>query len=126
MYLLVPLCFRSSCQRVPRCITNFGSGALVLATLPKADRFFLGVESSATGRAWRDRLNERGNALAAAIAQRHGLPDLLARIIAGRGIELDEVEAFLEPSIRRLMPDPYVLTDMEAAADPSGGRDDQR
>src|SRR5258706_5508213 len=26
--LLVPLCFRSSCQRVPRCITNFGSGAL--------------------------------------------------------------------------------------------------
>ena len=27
--LLVPLCFRSSCQRVLRCITNFGSGALV-------------------------------------------------------------------------------------------------
>src|SRR5437660_1226759 len=26
--LLVPLCFRSSCQGVPRCITNFGSGAL--------------------------------------------------------------------------------------------------
>src|SRR6266567_2585419 len=27
-YLLVPLCFRSSCQRVPRCITDFGSRAL--------------------------------------------------------------------------------------------------
>src|SRR5262249_23446931 len=27
--LLVPLCFRSSCQTVPRCITNFGNGALV-------------------------------------------------------------------------------------------------
>src|ERR1700687_5830802 len=26
--LLVPLCFRSSCQRMPQCITNFGSGAL--------------------------------------------------------------------------------------------------
>jgi hypothetical protein len=26
-YLPVPLCFRSSCQRLPRCITNFGSGA---------------------------------------------------------------------------------------------------
>src|SRR5262245_2591099 len=24
----MPLCFRSSCQRVPPCITNFGSGAL--------------------------------------------------------------------------------------------------
>jgi len=46
--------------------------ALALATLPNADRFFLGVENSATGRAWRDRLNERGSAVAAAIAQRHG------------------------------------------------------
>src|SRR5260221_11570709 len=27
--LLVPLCFRSSCQSKPRCITNFGNGALV-------------------------------------------------------------------------------------------------
>src|SRR5712691_2365627 len=26
--LLVPLCFRSSCQSVLRCITNFGNGAL--------------------------------------------------------------------------------------------------
>src|SRR5262249_28712228 len=26
--LLVPLCFRSLCQTVPRCITNFGNGAL--------------------------------------------------------------------------------------------------
>ena len=90
--------------------------ALALATLPNADRFFLGVENSATGRAWRDRLNERGSAVAAAIAQRHRLPDLLARVIAGRGIELDEVEAFLDPSIRRLMPDPHVLTGMDAAA----------
>src|SRR5262245_35692457 len=33
--LLVPLCFRSSCQGVLRCITNFGSGALAakLATM---------------------------------------------------------------------------------------------
>ncbi len=91
--------------------------ALALATLPKADRYFLGVEHSATGRTWRDRLDDRGRTLAAAIAQRHGVPDLLARIIAGRGIALDEVEAFLDPSIRRLMPDPYDLTDMAAAAE---------
>src|SRR5262249_45582628 len=90
--------------------------ALALATLPNTDRFFLGVERSATGRAWRDRLNERGSAVAAAIAQRQGLPDLLARVIAGRGIALDEVEAFLDPSIRRLMPDPTVPPDMDAAA----------
>src|SRR5579885_1787236 len=29
IYLLVPLCFRSSCQTVPPRITNFGSGALM-------------------------------------------------------------------------------------------------
>jgi hypothetical protein len=32
-------------------------------------RLFLGVENSATGRAWRDRLDERGAARALAIAQ---------------------------------------------------------
>ena len=48
--------------------------------------------------------------------QRHELPDLLARIIAGRGIDLDGIEDFLEPSLKRLMPDPYTLTDMELAA----------
>ena len=36
-------------------------------------RLFLGVENSATGRAWRDRLDERGSARALAIAQRHDL-----------------------------------------------------
>jgi single-stranded-DNA-specific exonuclease len=91
--------------------------AVAVATIPKPVQYFLGVESSATGRAWRDRLNERGKALAAAMMQRHSLPDLLARIIAGRGIELDEVEAFLDPSIRGMMPDPHVLTDMAAAAE---------
>ncbi|MGA9006337.1 MAG: single-stranded-DNA-specific exonuclease RecJ, partial [Xanthobacteraceae bacterium] len=79
-------------------------------------RLFLGVENSATGRAWRDRLDERGSARALAIAQRHDLPELLARIIAGRNIEVDAVEAFLNPTIKQAMPDPYVLTAMEEAA----------
>ena len=79
-------------------------------------RLFLGVENSATGRAWRDRLDERGSARALAIAQRHDLPELLARIIAGRNIEVDAVEAFLDPTIKQAMPDPYVLTAMEEAA----------
>jgi single-stranded-DNA-specific exonuclease len=87
-----------------------------LASLHPPQDYFLGVERSATGRAWRDRLDERGRALAAAIMQRYELPDILARIVAGRGIELDEVEDYLDPSIKRLMPDPYVLTGMEEAA----------
>jgi single-stranded-DNA-specific exonuclease len=90
--------------------------ALPALALDERDGFFLGVARSATGRAWRDRLDARGRAVALTIAQRHGLPELLARVLAGRGVEADEVEAFLDPTLRRLLPDPHRLTGMEAAA----------
>src|SRR6185369_2077685 len=48
--------------------------------------------------------------------QRYSLPDLLARIIAGRNIALEDVEDFLDPTVKRLMPDPHTLLDMPAAA----------
>ena len=80
------------------------------------NRPFLGVERSASGRAWRSRLDDRGSARALAIAQRHATPELLARILAGRGVEVGDVEAFLDPTVKRLMPDPYTLTAMEEAA----------
>jgi single-stranded-DNA-specific exonuclease len=80
------------------------------------NRLFLGVENSATDHAWRDRLDERGAARALAIAQRHEIPELLARILAGRNVEADAVDAFLDPTIKRSMPDPNVLTAMPEAA----------
>lgn len=79
-------------------------------------RFFLGVAKSARGRAWRDRLDTRGTALALAIAQRHGVPDMLARILAGRGVEAADAESYLDPTVKRLMPDPETLTGMREAA----------
>ena len=79
-------------------------------------RPFLGVEQSATGRAWRDRLDERAAARALAITQRHQLPELLARVLAGRGVEVEEAVAFLDPTVKSLMPDPDRLTDMPVAA----------
>src|SRR5438270_12931044 len=79
-------------------------------------RVFLNVERSATGRVWRDRLDERGAARALAITQRHDLPELLARILAGRGVEAEDAKAFLDPTVRELMPDPNVLAGMAAAA----------
>ena len=85
--------------------------------MSESNRLFLGVDDSATGRAWLDRLDERGAARALAIAQRHELPELLARIIAGRKIEADAVDAFLDPTIKQAMPDPYVLTAMKEAAE---------
>jgi single-stranded-DNA-specific exonuclease len=84
-------------------------------SLKNSDRHFLGVDQSLTGRAWRDRLDERGSARALTIAQRHGLDELLARVLAGRNVDPDQVDSFLDPTIRRLMPDPNTLTDMDAA-----------
>lgn len=80
------------------------------------DRFFLGVETSATGRAWKDRLDARGLARATTIVQRNGIPELLARVLAGRGVEADDAAAYLDPTIKNLMPDPSVLSGMNAAA----------
>ncbi|MBK9081946.1 MAG: single-stranded-DNA-specific exonuclease RecJ [Rhizobiales bacterium] len=80
-----------------------------------ARRLFLDVAQSARGLSWRDRLDPLGAARAGAIAQRLGLPDLLARVLAGRGVGPDEAEAFLDPTVRRLMPDPRTLQDMAAA-----------
>jgi single-stranded-DNA-specific exonuclease len=54
--------------------------------------------------------------MATAIAQAHGLPDLAARILAGRGIGLDAVEAHMNPTLRGFLPDPSALRDMDAAA----------
>src|SRR3954463_89340 len=90
--------------------------ALTAATAPTR-RALLGVERSVCGRAWRDRLDERGAARALAITQRHDdVPELLARILAGRGIEVDAVTSFLDPTVRALMPDPDSLADMRTAA----------
>jgi single-stranded-DNA-specific exonuclease len=80
------------------------------------NRCFLGVERSALERAWRDRLDERAAGRALAITQQHNLPELLARILAGRGVDPDGVERFLDPTIKALLPDPYTLTAMREAA----------
>src|SRR3954464_14089231 len=91
--------------------------AVALALAPKAStRLFLDVERSVCGKPWRDRRDGRATRRARAIAQRHNVPELLARILAGRGVEVDEVEAFLDPTVRRLMPDPHTVTAMEQAA----------
>ncbi|MDB5571007.1 MAG: recJ [Hyphomicrobiales bacterium] len=78
---------------------------------------FLNVESSLTGRLWRDRLEPTGRALAEAIVQQHGLPEVLARVLAGRGVDCDTCTDFLDPTLRTLMPDPSTMVDMDAAVE---------
>ncbi len=77
---------------------------------------FLGVEASARGLRWVDRLDPGRQHIAAAIAQGHGLPELLGRVLAARGADVHSLAPFLDPSIRTLLPDPSSMQDMEAAA----------
>jgi single-stranded-DNA-specific exonuclease len=84
-----------------------------LSTRPRP---FLGVARSALGRTWTERCDASRAAIALAIAQTHGVPDVLARVLAGRGVAVQEIEKFLHPRLRDLLPDPHGLTDMETAA----------
>lgn len=80
-------------------------------------RFFLDVRRSASGLAWEHRLDSRQENLSLAIAQGHGVPEIVARILAGRGIVPEAAASFLDPTIRALLPDPASLTDMAVAAE---------
>jgi single-stranded-DNA-specific exonuclease len=79
--------------------------------------YFLDVQSSALGRPWRPRLDAAGELSALAIAQIGGQDELIARVLAGRGVKPEAVERYLDPSLRDLMPDPFCMSDMEAATD---------
>jgi single-stranded-DNA-specific exonuclease len=77
----------------------------------------LGVERSVLDQSWHERLNPVTAAQALAIGQQHGLPDLVARVLAARGISSSHAAAFLSPKIRTLMPDPDSVRDMAGAID---------
>ena len=44
------------------------------------------------------------------------MPDLLGRVLAARGVGIDDVPLVLEPTIKALMPDPSSVNDMDKAA----------
>ncbi|MBC8339118.1 MAG: single-stranded-DNA-specific exonuclease RecJ [Rhodospirillales bacterium] len=87
--------------------------------IPSNEDAFLGVEQSLSGKCWISRATDDRQSLA--IAQRYGLPDVVARVLAARGVGLDDVEGFLEPTLRDLMPDPSRLKGMDTAAERLAG-----
>ena len=74
----------------------------------------LGVERSLTGRRWRARSGD--DRLALALAQRLQVPEIVGRVLAGRGVPLEDAETYLNPTLRALLPDPSDLPDMDVAA----------
>lgn len=94
-----------------------GAVRKIIPVEPETGGAYLGVTVSARGFAWRERLDAAGVNQAVAISQRHELPELLGRVLAARGIGLDDVEVALNPTIKALMPDPSTLLDMDKAAE---------
>src|SRR5271165_5408855 len=75
----------------------------------------LGVGRSLSGRRWMWRGGE--DRIGLGIAQRMGLPEIVGRLLAARGVGIDAAGHFLDPTLRALLPDPSVLIDMDVAAD---------
>ena len=74
---------------------------------------FLGVERSLCGRRWRQRGGDDRAGLT--LAQRLGVPEILGRVLAARGVEAEGAERFLNPTLRDQLPDPSSFKDMDRA-----------
>ncbi len=76
----------------------------------------LGVDTSLTGRRWVG--PDAGVTRAAeALTQATGLSHALCLILARRGVSTEDVDGFLTPALRDLLPDPLVMKDMGAAGE---------
>ncbi len=73
----------------------------------------LGIEKSLTGRRWVWRATEER--LGLGLSEKLGLPELIGRMLAARGVTLDEAADFLDPTLRALLPDPSCIVDMDVA-----------
>ena len=84
-------------------------------SMPAADReAFLGVTHSANGRVWhRKDIDARA---VEAMVQRYDLHPSLAEVVSARGVGLDDVRAFLSPTLKDNLVDPSTLADMDKAA----------
>lgn len=54
--------------------------------------------------------------MAEAIAQTHGLPLVVSRLLVSRGVAFDDVAHFINPTLKMMLPDPSVMKDMDKAA----------
>ena len=73
----------------------------------------LGVDMSAAGRLWLSREIDERYVLAA--CQRLGVSDILARVLSARDVPLSDIESYLNPKLRDLLPDPLTLMSADRA-----------
>ncbi len=73
------------------------------------------VARSVSGKRWRLRATDER--LGLALAQKLGVPEIVGRLLAGRGIGIDEAPDYLNPTLRAALPDPSHLLDMDKAVE---------
>ena len=76
---------------------------------------YLGVDASITGRRWVGPTSDIERH-AEALMQSTGLPGALCQTLARLRVPAGQVETYLAPKLRDLLPDPRTLRDMEKAA----------
>ncbi len=76
----------------------------------------LGVDRSVRGCAWVSRLQQALEPIASALAQTYGVPEIVGRILVARGARAETAGDWFTPSLKRLLPDPSTLRDMQKAA----------
>lgn len=80
-----------------------------------APQLVLGVEQSCSGKRWIERPVDGRDVLN--LAQQLELPEIVGRVMAARGIDVEMAEAFLSPRLNAALPDPSHLLDMDTAVD---------
>lgn len=81
---------------------------------PESGASCLNVARSLSGKAWFDRIAD--DRAGWALAQGFGLPEIVGRVLAARGVTAEVCERFLSPTLKALLPDPSRLRDMDRAA----------
>ncbi len=74
-----------------------------------------GITQSLSGKSWiwRPGQQERQGE---GLAQQLGLPEMMGRLLAARGVAAGDAASFLDPTLRAMLPDPSSLVDMDVAA----------
>jgi len=62
-------------------------------------------------------INDTAQEEIAQLVQKHEVSEVLARLLISRNVGIDQVEQFLNPTLRKSLPDPFHLLDMEKAAE---------
>jgi len=76
--------------------------------------FFDGGKLSLSGKRWLIKETDERQALA--LSQRLHVPEVVGRVLASRGLDVETADAFLDPKLKTLLPDPGHLKDMDKAA----------